>query len=49
MKQFMAFELLDVFPFIAFTSYIHQTAFEIVSIVLMNRIGLSQEDYQLNF
>ena len=45
----MAFESLDVFFFIAFTSYIHQTAFEIVPIVLINRLWLSQQDWQLNF
>ena len=37
-NQFMAFELLDVFFFIAFTSYIHQTAFEIAPIALINRL-----------
>ena len=48
-NQFTALELSNVFSFIAFTSYIHQTAFQIVPIVLMNRLGLSQEDLQLNF
>ena len=29
--------------------YIHQTVFEIVPIVLINRLWLSQQDWQLNF
>ena len=41
-NQFTAFELSNVFSFIAFTSYIHHTALQIVPIVLMNRLGLSQ-------
>ena len=45
----MAFELLDLFSFIAFICYIHQTAIEIDPTVLVNRLGLSQEDWQLNF
>ena len=45
----MAFELLDLFSFIAFICYFHQTAIEIDPTVLVNRLGLSQEDWQLNF
>ena len=45
----MAFELLDLFSFIAFLCYIHQTAIKINPSVLVNRLGLSQEDWQLNF